>query len=163
MKRTGSSPPSPVFDLPPRRFIAIASVSCASREIEPSDIAPVTKRLTISLAGSTSSMRQPLVLGQLAELQQPAQRRPARRVLVDELGVLVVGRLAAVADRVLEQRDRLRVPHVVLALAAPRVDAADGQQVVVGERRIAARVAVERLERQHVAPMPPIRDAVPMK
>ena len=75
---------------------------------------------------------QPLVLGQLAELQQPAQRRPARRVLVDELRVLVVGRLAAVADRVLQQRDRLRVPHVVLALAAPRVDAADRQQVVVG-------------------------------
>ena len=51
VKRTGSSPPSPVFDLPPRRFIAIASVSCDSREIEPSDIAPVAKRLTISLAG----------------------------------------------------------------------------------------------------------------
>ena len=60
VKRTGSSPPSPVFDLPPRRFIAIASVSCVSRLIEPSDIAPVTKRLTISLAGSTSSMSQPL-------------------------------------------------------------------------------------------------------
>ena len=56
MKRTGSSPPSPVFDLPPRRFIAIASVSCDSREIDPSDIAPVAKRLTISFAGSTSSM-----------------------------------------------------------------------------------------------------------
>ena len=30
MKRIGSSPPSPVFDLPPMRFIAMASVSCAS-------------------------------------------------------------------------------------------------------------------------------------
>ncbi len=38
------------------RFIAIASVVCASVEIEPSDIAPVAKRLTISLAGSTSSI-----------------------------------------------------------------------------------------------------------
>jgi hypothetical protein len=37
------------------RFIAIASVVWASVEIEPSDIAPVAKRLTISLAGSTSS------------------------------------------------------------------------------------------------------------
>jgi hypothetical protein len=45
-----------VFDLPPRRFIAIASVSCAIDEIDPSDIAPVEKRLTISLAGSTSSI-----------------------------------------------------------------------------------------------------------
>ena len=37
------------------RFIAIASVVCASREIEPKLIAPVAKRLTISTAGSTSS------------------------------------------------------------------------------------------------------------
>jgi hypothetical protein len=37
------------------RFMAMASVSCASREIEPYDIAPVANRLTISLAGSTSS------------------------------------------------------------------------------------------------------------
>ena len=34
-KRAGSSPPSPVFDLPPRRFIAIASASWASLEMEP--------------------------------------------------------------------------------------------------------------------------------
>ena len=53
--RSGSSPPSPVFDLPPIRFIATARVECASREIEPKDIAPVENRLTISLAGSTSS------------------------------------------------------------------------------------------------------------
>ena len=31
VKRRGSSPPSPVFERPPRRFIAIASVSWASR------------------------------------------------------------------------------------------------------------------------------------
>ena len=35
--------------------MAIASVSCASRESEPSDIAPVEKCLTISFAGSISS------------------------------------------------------------------------------------------------------------
>ena len=33
--RSASSPPSPVLDLPPSRFIAIASVSCASWLIEP--------------------------------------------------------------------------------------------------------------------------------
>jgi hypothetical protein len=37
-----------VFDLPPIRFMAIASVVWASREIEPKDMAPVEKRLTIS-------------------------------------------------------------------------------------------------------------------
>src|SRR3546814_6977433 len=56
LKRSGSSPPSPVFDRPPLRFIATASVVCASRLIEPKLIAPVAKRLTISLAGSTSSI-----------------------------------------------------------------------------------------------------------
>ena len=52
----GSSPPSPVFDLPPIRFIAIARVVCASVEIDPNDIAPVANRLTISVQGSTSSI-----------------------------------------------------------------------------------------------------------
>ncbi len=41
--------------LPPMAFMASASVSCASFEIEPKDIAPVEKRFTISRAGSTSS------------------------------------------------------------------------------------------------------------
>ena len=54
-KRLGSSPPSPVFDLPPIRFIAIASVSWVSAEIEPKLMAPVQKRLTMLAAGSTSS------------------------------------------------------------------------------------------------------------
>ena len=51
----GSSPPSPVLDLPPNLFIAIARVECASVEIEPKDIAPVANLFTISDAGSTSS------------------------------------------------------------------------------------------------------------
>ncbi len=42
------------------RFMATASVAWASVEIEPSDMAPVAKRLTISLAGSTSSMEMAL-------------------------------------------------------------------------------------------------------
>ena len=37
------------------RFMAMASVVCASRLIEPKLMAPVEKRLTISAAGSTSS------------------------------------------------------------------------------------------------------------
>ena len=64
-----------------------ASVSCASRESEPSDIAPVEKRLTISSAGSTSSSGIAAVAGG-AEAQQAAQRRAARRVGVDGRRVL---------------------------------------------------------------------------
>ena len=37
------------------RFIAIARFSCASRLIEPNDIAPVEKRVAMDEAGSTSS------------------------------------------------------------------------------------------------------------
>src|ERR1700731_4907163 len=47
LKRSDSSPPSPVFDLPPMRFMAMASVVWASREIDPNDMAPVAKRLTM--------------------------------------------------------------------------------------------------------------------
>ena len=54
--REESSPPSPVFDLPCRWFIAMAMVSWASSEMAPKDIAPVLKRFTISDAGSTSSI-----------------------------------------------------------------------------------------------------------
>src|SRR6187200_265775 len=55
-KRIGSSPPSPVLDLPPRRFMAMARVSWDSAEMEPYDMAPVENRRTISLIGSTSSI-----------------------------------------------------------------------------------------------------------
>ena len=34
-KRSGSSPPSPLLDLPPKWFMASAMHSCASREMEP--------------------------------------------------------------------------------------------------------------------------------
>ena len=67
-----------------------ASVVCASREIEPYDIAPVEKRLTISLAGSTSSIGtglRPSSAGRLDAEQAadgeeplaPARSRSARR------------------------------------------------------------------------------------
>ncbi len=56
LKRSDSSPPSPVLERPPTRFMAMASVVCASRLIEPKLMAPVAKRLTISAAGSTSSI-----------------------------------------------------------------------------------------------------------
>mmetsp|Transcript_117754 Transcript_117754/g.311112 ORF Transcript_117754/g.311112 Transcript_117754/m.311112 type:complete len:230 (+) Transcript_117754:324-1013(+) len=55
LKRSGSSPPSPVLLLPPARFIAMAMARWASSEMDPSEAAPVQKRLTMLAAGSTSS------------------------------------------------------------------------------------------------------------
>ena len=73
-----------MFDLPPMRFIAIASVVCASREIEPKLIAPVANRFTIDAAGSTSSSGTGVV-GEL-QLHQPAQRQQPLALVVDGLG-----------------------------------------------------------------------------
>ncbi len=86
-----------------------------------------------------------------AELHQPAQRRPPGGVVVDELRVLLVlrGAVAVGAHGVLQQRDRLGVPLVMLAVAAPGVDAADRQQLVVGGG-VGGGMAVERLAREHV-------------
>ena len=130
----------------------MASVSWASVEIEPSDIAPVAKRLTISLAGSTSSSGTGSRSVRKVSRPRSVARRAASELI--ELGVLVVlllGRAVEAADGVLQQRDRLGVPHVVLAVAAPGVDAADRQQVLV-RARPCARVAVERLAGQHAEP-----------
>ena len=105
-KRSRSSPPSPVLERPPIRFIATASVVCASRLIEPKLIAPVAKRLTISAAGSTSSSGTGgagrLQVDQAADGQQPAV------ALVDLLGegAVFFGQIAA--HRMLEVGDALR-------------------------------------------------------
>ena len=85
------------------------------------------------------------------EAQQAAQRRAARRVGVDGRGELVVRRLPAAAHRVLQERDRLRVPLVVLAVAAPRVEADDGQQLA-GRARIGARMPDEHTRSDLVEP-----------
>ncbi len=79
--RAGSSPPSPVLDLPPSRFIAMAIVSCASWLIEPYDIAPVANRLTIDSTGSTSSSGTG---SPRRELQQAAERAELLALVVHE-------------------------------------------------------------------------------
>ena len=56
------------------RFIATAKVACASVLIDPSDIAPVAKRLTISVAGSTSSTEMAL-LGSILKSNKPRKVR----------------------------------------------------------------------------------------
>ncbi|MCY1522712.1 hypothetical protein D9M68_575770 [compost metagenome] len=56
------------------RFMAMASVACASVLIEPSDIAPVAKRLTISAAASTSSTGMALA-GSILNSNRPRKVR----------------------------------------------------------------------------------------
>ena len=87
-------------------------------------MAPVENRLTISLTGSTSSIGIGGALARL-ELEQAAQRGQARRLLVDQRGVLLEDVVAAGAGGVLELEHRLGVEEVVLALPAPLVLAAD--------------------------------------
>ena len=97
LKRASSSPPSPVFDVPPMRFMAMASVSCASLLMEPNDMAPVAKRFTISVAGSTSSSG----IGSSAdlELHQAAQRAELLVLVVDQVRVFLEGLEAFAAAR----------------------------------------------------------------
>ena len=137
-KRSASSPPSPVFDLPPSRFMAIASVSCASPLIEPYDIAPVAKRLTIVSTGSTSSIGtggRPASGGTAR-----AASRGAAFCSSTALRVLLEDRVLAGARRVLQLEHRLRVEEVVLAVAAPLVLAA--RLELLRPRRLAAERAV---------------------
>ncbi len=127
--RSGSSPPSPVFDLAPSRFIAIASVSCASWEMEPYDMAPVENRATMSATGSTCSSgtggRTPS-----RKVKSPRSVISRSGLVVDPVGVLAEDVGAALPGRVLEPEDRLGVEQVRLALAAPLVLPADAQTAV---------------------------------
>ena len=112
MKRAGSSPPSPVLLLPPMRFIAIASVSCASLLIEPNDIAPVAKRFMMDSTGSTSFDRNRIV-GEF-EFQQAAQRAELLAGGVHQRAVFLEDPVVVRARGVLQLVDRVGVVHVVL-------------------------------------------------
>ena len=142
----------------------MASVSCASEDSEPRLMAPVVKRLTISATGSTSDTEIGLAVG--AQAHQAAQQVERRVLLVHAAGEVLVGLAAAAAGHRLQAGDRARIPHVLLAVAAPLVLAALGQQLlgggrqqrvlhVVGQRLAVgvgprARVAVQRLAGQAV-------------
>ena len=106
-----SSPPSPVLLLPPILFIAIAIASCASRLSEPNDIAPVTKRFMISVAGSTSDRSIGLRFNSIK----------SRRNIGD--GFSLTSRVYSLNFFVtaqprgqLQRRDRLRIPRMPLAV-----------------------------------------------
>jgi hypothetical protein len=84
--------------------MASASVVCASRLIEPNDMAPVANRLTISEAGSTSSSGtgvRPHLLGR-AQPEQPAQRHQLFVLFVDLAGELAILLWNVAAHRVLQ-------------------------------------------------------------
>ena len=122
------------------RFMAMASVVCASRLIEPKLIAPVEKRLTISAAGSTSSSG----IGSSAALEahQAADGQQPLALLVDRCRRRSRYSSGSVAAHgVLQLGDALRRPGVVLAAQAPGVGAADVQHVAI-DRRVAIGVAV---------------------
>ena len=146
------------------RFIAIASVVCASVEIEPSDIAPVAKRLTISLAGSTSSSGIALLRVE-PELEQAAQRHVAAALVVDELRVFLVGLVVVGARRVLQLGDRVRRPHVLFAAHAPLVLAAGIEHAVPApdRPRTPPGACAPLLPSLRTGPTPPMLLAVPRK
>ncbi len=85
-------------------------------------------------------------LGRELELEQAAQRHHALRLVVDQLRVILVGRVAVRARRVLQLGDRVRRPHVLFAADAVLVFAAGVERVaqhrVVAEREL---VQAERL------------------
>ena len=140
-KRSGSSPPSPVLERPPMRFMAMARLVCASREIEPKLIAPVEKRLTISDAGFDLSSGTLWPSG--LELHQPAQGQQALILIVDLLREeLVFGRIVA-AHRMLEPRHAFRRPGMVFAAQAEGIIAAHIQRIAI-DRIVAIGVAMPR-------------------
>ena len=77
------------------------------------------------------------------EAEQPAQGRPAGGVGVHRRCELLVGRASSATHGVLEERDRLGVPLVMLAVAAPGVQTDDGQELV-GALRVCPRVPYQR-------------------
>ena len=154
--RRGSSPPSPVLDLPPSRFMAIARVSCASVEIDPRLIAPVQNRLTISLAGSTSSKGT----GLGPPLIRSRPRRVQRCSLCSSRSFVNFSKLGGAVDArgVLEVGDGQGREHVLFATVSPLVLAAAGQDrqavrfLAEGESNL---MATHRLECQRLTTQRP--------
>ena len=113
--------------------MAMARVSCASLQMDPKLIAPVVKRLTISLAGSTSSIGSGVSL--YLSWKQTAQRAEIAVLVVDEVSEFLEGSRVVGAHRVLHLADGDRIQQVVFAAFAVLVLAADHEiGFGVGER-----------------------------
>ena len=139
LNRLASSPPSPVFDLPPMRFIAIAKrrVRLAADRAE----AHRAGREALDDLARRLDLVERHRLGGGFNFISPRMRQEPLALVVDRRGkgLVVVERVAA--HRVLQPGDRLRRPGMVLAAQAKRVVAADIEHVVV-DRVVAIGVAV---------------------
>ena len=128
--------------------MAMARVSCASLLMEPKLMAPVVKRFTISLVGSTSSIG--IGFSAYLSLQQAAQRTQLAVLIVDEVRVLLEGGRVVLADRMLHLADGERIQQVILAAFAVLILAADNQVGLrVGERLEGVGVLHLRLAGEH--------------
>ncbi len=106
----------------------MARVVCASHEIEPKDMAPLAKRLTMALDRLDLVERD---WGDVLELQQVPQRDGRLSVVVDEPRVLTVELVVAGACGLLQLGDGVRVVQVPLAAQAPLVEAPQLQVGIV--------------------------------
>ena len=143
LKRSASSPPSPVFDLPPIRFMAIASVVCASREIEPKRHRAGGEALDDVLGRLDFVERHRLALLFLGGLdpEQAAQRQQPLGLLVEDLGEAGSAPASCRARRAAACETDLGGPGVVLAAHAVGIFAADIERGLV-DRRVAEGVAM---------------------
>ncbi len=107
------------------RFMAMASVSCASALMEPNDMAPVAKRFTISLAGSTSSSG--IGRGIFFSSIKPRNVHSRLVLLVDQLRIFLERRVALLPDGVLQLADGERIQQMIFAVDAVLIIAADGE------------------------------------
>ena len=130
----------------------------------PKLIAPVQNRLTISLAGSTISsgigLRPALISN------RPRSVQSCRLSSLEARGELLVAGEVRLLEGVLELLDRLGVPHVMLAPAAPHHLAADVELRAVPDRTCSGRPTSMRCSDSRAMvsrPIPSIRLGVPGK
>ena len=114
----------------------MARVVCASREIEPNDIAPVENRLTMSLADFDLFERNRLaaILRGVPDAEQAADGQQVLLLLVQHLGEGAILVLGAAANRVLQQRHRFGGPGMRFAAQPHRIFAADLERVAQHRR-----------------------------
>ena len=112
-------------------------------------MAPVAKRLTISLAGSTSSIG--MGLAACLSFEQAAQRAELAVLLVDQVRVFLESLRVVLPHGMLELADGERIQQVIFAAHAVLIVAADGQfGVVAGDRLEGLLVLHLRFAREHV-------------